>query len=127
MAGNTTNWARYQKRIRDVIEYIHNNVSSDLSNDVLANVAHLSVFHWHRIYRAITGESAAATVKRCRMHRAAAELLVGDDTVAEIGVSVGITDVRSFTRTFKDYYGVAPGQFRVTYHQPFTDSQEILR
>ncbi len=127
MTGNTTNWARYQKRIRDVIEYIHNNVSGDLSSDVLADVAHLSVYHWHRIYRAITGESAAATVKRCRMHRAAAGLLRGDETVAAIGASVGVTDVRSFTRTFKDYYGVAPGQFRVAHQQTGTDSQEVVQ
>ena len=108
----TTQWSKYQKRIRTVIEHIHENPGATLTTDALAEVAHLSPYHWHRIYKSITGESAAATVKRCRMHNAAATLLRTDTPVVEVGASVGFPDVHSFTRTFKSYYGVAPGQFR---------------
>ncbi len=120
MVTDAASWARYQTKIRNVIEYIHTNVSGDLSNDALADVAHLSVYHWHRIYRAVTGESAASTVKRCRMQKAAATLLRTDDPIAAVGNSVGIADVHSFTRTFKAYYGIAPGQFRKT-NPPFAN------
>ena len=108
----TTQWSKYQKRVRTVIEHIHENPGAALTSDALAEVAHLSPYHWHRIYKSITGESAAATVKRCRMHTAAATLLRTDKPVVEVGASVGFPDVHSFTRTFKSHYGVAPGQFR---------------
>lgn len=110
----TTEWSRYQRRIQTVIEHIHENPGATLTNDALAEVAHLSPYHWHRIYKSITGESATATVKRCRMHNAAASLLRTDTPVMEIGASVGFPEVHSFTRAFKSHYGVAPGQFRST-------------
>lgn len=114
----TTNWPRYQKRVREVIEYIHQNPGENLSSDVLAEVAHLSPFHWHRIYKAITGESAAATVKRCRMHNAAATLLRTDMPLVQVGESVGYPDIHSFNRTFKQFHGIAPGQFRAAQREP---------
>jgi AraC family transcriptional regulator len=107
-----TPWIRYEQRIAAVMEYIHANLHESLSNDQLADVAHLSPYHWHRIYRAITGESAAATVKRSRLNKAAADLIRTDKAIEAIGKSVGYPEVHSFTRTFKAYYGVAPGQFR---------------
>jgi len=112
MTDTTTNWTRYQNRVRTVIKYIHDNPHENLTSEVLAEVAHLSPYHWHRIYKAITGESAVATVKRCRMHIASATLLRTDTPLAEIGASVGYDDTHSFNRTFKQFYGVAPGQFR---------------
>ncbi len=114
MNDSATNWSRYQKRIRSVIEYIHNNPGAPLTSDRLAEVAHLSPYHWHRIYKAITGESAAATVKRCRMHNAAATLIRTDIPLADVGASVGYPEIHSFTRTFKQFYGISPGKFRHT-------------
>jgi len=110
VGNNETQWARYQKRIRCVIEHIHENPGGTLTNDALAEVAHLSPYHWHRIYKSITGETAAATVKRCRMHHAAASILRTDLPLGEVGASVGYPDIHSFTRTFKAYYGIAPGK-----------------
>jgi len=124
MGKATTNWQRYQKRVRMVIEYIHQNPAENLSSDVLAEVAHLSPFHWHRIYKAITGESAAATVKRCRMHNAAATLLRTDLPLIKVGESVGYPDIHSFNRTFKQFHGIAPGQFRAAQREPEKNSVE---
>lgn len=45
-------------------------------------------------------------------------MLRTDDSIASIGESVGYPEIHSFTRTFKAYYGVAPGQFRQAQQQP---------
>lgn len=118
MSEGTANWSKYQKRIRSVIEYIHDNPAGTLTSDHLAEVAHLSPYHWHRIYKSITGESAAATVKRCRMHNAAATLLRTDTSLAQVGASVGYPRIHSFTRTFKNFYGISPGKFREAQTEP---------
>jgi AraC family transcriptional regulator len=110
--ATATPWDQYRKRIDRVIAHIHANLSEPLTTDALAEVAHLSPYHWHRIYRAITGESAAATVKRSRMHKAASDLVRTDLPIAQIAASVGVPEVHSFTRTFKKYYGITPGAFR---------------
>jgi len=126
MDNNETQWSRYQKRIRCVIEHIHENPGGTLTNDALAEVAHLSPYHWHRIYKSITGETAAATVKRCRMHNAAASILRTDLPLGEVGASVGYPDIHSFTRTFKAYYGIAPGKFRSsTQAKPLPDDVAV--
>jgi AraC family transcriptional regulator len=53
-----------------VIDHIHANPAGDLSLDALADVAALSRFHFHRVFHAMTGETAADAVRRVRMHRA---------------------------------------------------------
>lgn len=55
---------KYEERILRVQEYIYQNPSGDLSLDRLADVAAMSRFHWHRVYRAMTGETCAQAVRR---------------------------------------------------------------
>ncbi|MEM1272667.1 MAG: AraC family transcriptional regulator [Pseudomonadota bacterium] len=102
----------YEARLQRVITYIHDNPAGDLSLDCLADVAAMSRFHWHRVFRAMTGETCAAAVKRIRMHLAANALVSSDRPVAEIAVSVGYPQIASFSRAFSDAYRCAPARFR---------------
>lgn len=120
--ARTARWQQYHDRIQRVLEYIRANPTGDLSNDRLAEVACLSSYHWHRIYRAITGETTTATAKRFRMQRAAMALLRSDRPVADIGADCGYPEVHSFTRTFKAHYGVPPGRFRELHQLPSSGS-----
>jgi len=102
----------YEKRMLRVIQYIHDNPTGDLSLDALADVAALSRFHWHRVFRAMTGNTCANVVKSVRMHRASIALVQTDQSLAEIGAHVGYPQVASFSRAFSDVYGKPPQQFR---------------
>lgn len=59
-----------ERRILRVLDYIHDNPTGDLSLDALADVAAMSRFHWHRVFRAVTGETLAQSVRRMRLNRA---------------------------------------------------------
>ncbi|WP_163540219.1 helix-turn-helix transcriptional regulator, partial [Klebsiella pneumoniae] len=72
----------------------------------------LSSYHWHRIYRAIYGETAAQTVKRLRLHRAAGDIVETDLSVGEIAKRSGYPNVQSFNRIFKAAYGMPPARYR---------------
>jgi AraC-like DNA-binding protein len=74
MSGHTV-WALYEARLRRVSAYIHEHLDEALDMEKLADIACMSSYHWHRIYRAIYGETLAATVKRLRLHRAASEIV----------------------------------------------------
>lgn len=102
----------YEQRMLRVIRYIHDNPTGDLSLDALAEVAALSRFHWHRVFRAMTGNTCAGVVKAVRMHRASVALVQSDLSVAQIGASVGYPQVASFSRAFSDVYLRSPQQFR---------------
>lgn len=116
----TTTQVRYQSRIQSVIDHIYNHPAGPVDNDTLGEVANLSSFHWHRIYRSITGETAAQTVRRTRMHRAACELVRTCQPVSTIGQTVGYPSVQSFVRAFKSYYEQSPGEFRNAHKEPQT-------
>ncbi|HMS95092.1 MAG TPA: GyrI-like domain-containing protein, partial [Tabrizicola sp.] len=69
-------------------------------------------FHFHRVYAAIAGETAANTVRRMRLHRAAVALVQGSDPVVMIARTVGYPQLASFTRAFTGHYGLTPTAFR---------------
>jgi len=105
-------WAHYEARLQRVITHVHAHLDEPLDLNALADVAHLSPHHWHRVYHAMTGETLAATVKRLRLQRAAAELVNGTQPVAGIARRAGYPDVASFTRIFKASYGLPPARYR---------------
>lgn len=102
----------YETRLLRVIDHIFANLDGDLSLDALADVAAMSRFHWHRIYRAMTGETCAQTVRRIRLHVAASLLAGSDQSVRAIADQVGYRDRDSFDRAFQTQYGMTPLAFR---------------
>jgi AraC family transcriptional regulator len=102
----------YDKRLLRVIAYIEANPAGDLSLDALADAAAMSRFHWHRVFHAMTGETAADVVRRVRMQQAAAWLVQEGWALAEVARRVGYSSPRSFAKAFRDLYGVTPSTFR---------------
>jgi AraC family transcriptional regulator len=111
---------QYQQRLDLVTQYIYAHLDEDLRLDVLAEVAGFSAYHWHRLYRAARGESAARTVERLRLERAAGMLLDTGLPIKRIAACSGFTNATTFSRAFARSYGVAPGRFREGgEHAPF--------
>ena len=102
----------YEDRVLRVLAYVHEHPAGDLSLDALADVAAMSRFHWHRVFRAITGETCARAVRRIRLHRAACWLVQTDRPVAGIATAVGYPNLNSFARAFSQAYGISPGTYR---------------
>jgi AraC family transcriptional regulator len=104
--------ASYEDRILRVLDYIHDHTDGDLSLDALADVAAMSRFHWHRVFRALTGETCAQAVRRIRLHRATGWLVQDSLPVAEVAARCGYPNQRSFSRAFSEAYGISPAAYR---------------
>jgi AraC family transcriptional regulator len=104
--------AHYVDRFARVTNYIYDHLDDELDLARLAEVAALSPYHWHRIYQAMLGESAVATVRRLRLQRAAAELARADRDIDAIAKRAHYSATASFTRAFHDAFGMPPGEFR---------------
>ena len=102
----------YASRLTRVSSYIHDHLDEELSLDVLAGIACLSPYHWHRIYHAHFGETVAATVRRLRLQRAAAELAHSDKPIAKVAERAGYDSQASFTRAFSAAFGLPPATYR---------------
>lgn len=103
---------RYRERIARVVAAIARDPMAQRSLDDWAALAHFSPFHFHRIYRGMTGETVAATVRRLRLARAARLLGAGRVSVTQIALGVGYESPQAFTRAFREFTGHAPREFR---------------
>lgn len=102
----------YEARLMRVADYIYDNLDGDLSLDALAEVACMSRYHWHRVFRAMTGETLAEATRRIRLIRAANALIQTDAPLPEIAERHGYPNLASFSRAFTTAHGVSPGAFR---------------
>ena len=107
----------YHQRIARVIAAILADPGAPHTVDSLAAVACLSQFHFHRIYRALTGESVAETLQRLRLAQAAHRLTNTVDSVTEIALDVGYESPQAFARAFRGLTGVSPSSFQARHHR----------
>jgi AraC family transcriptional regulator len=102
----------YAARLDRVLRHIALNLAGDLSLDRLAEVAALSRFHFHRIFAAMTGETAAEAVRRARLNRAAVLLVTTTLPLPRVAAAVGYPDPDSFTRALRSAFGTTPAALR---------------
>lgn len=101
-----------ERRLLRVLDHIHDNPAGDLSLDALSDVSAMSRFHWHRVFRAMTGETLAQAVRRIRMQRASNLLVMTDKPIAILAASVGMSNIASFNRCFAEHFLMTPAAFR---------------
>ena len=104
--------ADYKNRINRVFEFIDKNLDSDLSLNTISEIASFSPFHFHRIFKFITGETLNKYVARRRIEKSAMDLLHSNISTTEIAHKFGFSDNSSYSRAFKKYYGISPTEFR---------------
>lgn len=103
----------YAARINRVINHIDAHLGESLRLDDLAQVAHFSRFHFHRIFGALVGETLNAYIQRRRAERAACALLEKPAaSITEIALDCGYSGSDTFARAFKDRFGMSASEWR---------------
>src|SRR5688572_6678955 len=115
LMNERTTHSDYADRLERVFRWLAEHLDDTLDLARLAGVACLSPYHFHRVYRAMQGETVADTVRRLRLHRAAVELITGELPVARVGRRAGYGSQEAFTRAFKTAYGVPPARYRASF------------
>jgi len=115
----------YVKRILKVLIYIEENIDEELTMEGLAKVACYSIFHFHRVFQAIVGETIHRYVKRLRMLRAAGKLRYTEQPVTEIALDTSYDTPSAFTKAFKQFMGASPKRYRTLYAAVNTITQKI--
>ncbi|WP_325895358.1 AraC family transcriptional regulator [Grimontia sp. NTOU-MAR1] len=119
----------YRKRLSVLSDYIYENLEVDLDMDKLAQVALISPYHLHRIYRGIYGNSLTDSIRWIRLHYAADRLIKTDLSIEVIGRMARYNSVQSFTRVFSETFGMPPARFRregdhVQFSQPIRKNED---
>jgi len=103
--------AEYERRMNRVIDHIDAHLDAALDLPGLADIAHFSRFHFHRIFAAWMGETLGDYVRRRRLEVAAARLAAGA-SVLEAALSTGFGSGEAFARAFKLRFGCTPSAWR---------------
>jgi AraC family transcriptional regulator len=95
-----------------VLDYIHANLSEEISLEALALLTGLSAYHFLRLFKQSTGETPLQYIIRCRMEKAKELLAQTDLSVLEISLEVGYESQHHFISLFKRFTGVTPKYYR---------------
>ncbi|KYF70949.1 AraC family transcriptional regulator [Sorangium cellulosum] len=113
MASSDRSRAEYQKRVNRVIDYIEAHRAEALSLETLAAVAAFSPFHFHRVFKSMTGENLREFIQRTRLENAASHLTQRPRAdILEIALENGFSSASAFARAFKERFGMSASAWR---------------
>ena len=112
MAVKASTHFSYRERLLRVLVHIQDHLDGDLSLAELARVGCFSPYHFHRVFRGMTGEPVHAHIKRLRLESAAFKLRRTNRRVTDIALDTGYESIESFARAFRQTFGVSPRRFR---------------
>jgi AraC-like DNA-binding protein len=98
-------------RVRRAVQMIHDRYADPLTVDALARTAHVSRFHFSRLFLVETGRTPYRYLLEVRMARAAELLRTRRCAVTEAAMSVGCNDLGRFGRMFRRAHGVTPSEY----------------
>ncbi len=98
--------------VENVKRYIRDHLQEPLDRETLAAVAGFSIPHFHRVFTAQVGESAASYVRRLRLERAGRKLRMGAVDITEVALAAGYDSHAAFSKAFKQQFGLSPSEFR---------------
>lgn len=105
--------SEYESRMHRVLAHIDEHLDEQLVLATLAEVAHFSPFHFHRLFSAWMGETFGDYLRRRRVEVAAMRLAAQPRTkILNIALSVGFGSAEAFTRAFKSRFGCSPTAWR---------------
>ena len=102
-----------QKLIKRMNEFIEENIEdTNLNADVVAGHIAMSKTQLYRKIKALTGLTPHGLINNLRLKKAAVALVNSEKTVSEIYYETGFNSRSYFYQTFKEAYGVSPGDYK---------------
>ncbi|KMV34676.1 AraC family transcriptional regulator [Franconibacter pulveris 1160] len=96
--------------ISRVLRRIESQYTETLSVDQLAAEANMSVSAFHHNFKAVTSTSPLQYIKTFRLHKARMLMLHDGMKASAAALRVGYESASQFSREFKRYFGVTPGE-----------------
>jgi AraC-like DNA-binding protein len=109
---------RLAGRLADALMFMRARIDAPPRLEEIAAVAGFSPFHFHRIFKAATGEGPSEFVVRHRLERAAFELRSTQQRITQIATRCGYETPSAFARAFAAKFGMSPSAFRASRSEP---------
>lgn len=109
--------SEYYKSINRVINHVKSNLNKSSDLKTLAEIACISPYHFHRIFKSVIGESLADYVNRLKMEYVAEKLKNSGLGLSQLAENTGYSGEQALSRAFKKYFNLPPTVFRATYFE----------
>jgi AraC-like DNA-binding protein len=104
--------AELYRRLHRGRDFISASYSEPVSLAMAANAAHLSPYHFHRMFKSAFQQTPMQFLQECRLAAARRLLAATDQPVTLICFAVGFESPGSFSWLFRRRFGLSPRQFR---------------
>ncbi|HBL83747.1 MAG: hypothetical protein A2Y17_08595 [Clostridiales bacterium GWF2_38_85] len=107
------------------INFIEDNLTDDICNEVIAKYLYSSNHHFQRIFSIVTGFTISDYIRNRRLTLAGHELSVLKSKVIDVALKYGYDSPESFTKAFMRFHGITPSVAResndnLKYFSPLT-------
>lgn len=99
--------------IRQVKEYVDNNLSGDLSLNTVSSMFYHNPTYFSRLFKKVTGHGFCEYVINMRLKKAKKLLEETSLKLGEIAETVGYDSIPYFIKSFKRVYGKTPNEYRI--------------
>lgn len=100
-----------QKTIENTIEYINNNLMSDLSLERLANMSNFTPTYFHKLFKASTGKPLREYIEDQRIRKSINLMMSTDMTLTQISYECGFSSQSYFSCAFKRKMKLPPREY----------------
>jgi AraC family transcriptional regulator len=101
-----------RQQLRRAVEFIHDNLENNLSLVQIAGIAHVSPYHFARLFKQAVGVPPHQYVIAQRVRRAQQLLATPGLSVEEVSWRAGFSSQSHFTVQFRKLTGMSPGEYR---------------
>ena len=98
--------------LNEMTEYIEAHLTDEIDNKKLSQIVGVSFYSLQRIFIFLTGMSISEYIRKRRLSRAYEELKNSDIRIADLAVKYNYESPVSFSRAFKQYFKMTPGECR---------------
>ena len=98
--------------LQNALNFIHLNYEKELSVELIAQQANLSIYHFSRLFKKETGYSPYEYLMHYRLDKAKKLLKTSKKTISEISFLTGFKSESNFIYCFHKNMNMSPGQFR---------------
>ena len=98
--------------ISPALDYIRNQYNQSFDQKHLADLCHLSVSHFRRLFREQVGTSPLTFLHQTRILNSCTLLRASERLISEVSSAVGYESLSSFNRHFHQIMGLTPSEWR---------------
>lgn len=100
------------RRIEPAIQYINNHFTEEIRLSDLAKECCMSINYFHKLFTNTLFTTPVHYILLLRMNTALQLLVNNEYNIKEIAYQLGFNDDAYFSRVFRKFYGITPGEYK---------------